>query len=202
MRKACGLMRMTSHRSGQIVSYKEADNPGGTARQDYSLARENEQQRYGVPKLPSVAAVALAIAIAVSGCGSNGSTPAGPTPVNPVKPEVPHVAGAYSGSISAWFGETALGTYQSTLTVTQVDNRVEIQGDVDGGRVIIETTSGTIEPDGRVTSTGPLKDSPTCGARERVSEDVRFVGDRLELAETWDSAECERARFEGEWTRN
>ena len=56
--EACGLIRMTSYRTGQVISYKTADNPAGTApgtpRQDYPIEGEDEH-RSGVHELPSVA---------------------------------------------------------------------------------------------------------------------------------------------------
>ena len=57
MCEACGLVRMTSYRIGQVVSYETAENRAGTAagtqQQDLVLS-VGERQASGVHELPSV----------------------------------------------------------------------------------------------------------------------------------------------------
>ena len=152
-------------------------------------------------------AIVICCALAAISCGSENTGPTAPTmpPTTvtpPTQPSVPAVAGAYTGEVTAWLNDSELGTFPVNATVTQEGDQVTMDGNVEGGVLRFERTTGTIASDGTWTPNDPLSESEACGHREWLEHHGVFRNGMYESEHSYDSEHCGVWRFEMSLTRN
>ena len=147
--------------------------------------------------------VLLALALVVSACG--GDTPTAPSPS---VPQIPQVAGTYTGPVTFTFSALQLEeTGTGRFVVVQSGSELTISGSVTvaGETNELIATTGTVNATGFYTPTSGgsevAEDDPTCGAITNYSESLNFIGRTLRVTASWQTAECGRFDISGTLTR-
>ena len=148
-------------------------------------------------------AVVLALALVVSACG--GDTPTAPSPS---VPQIPQVAGTYTGSLQ--FSAPSLdftATTPANVTVVQAGSQLTITGTLtfDGTPSEVPAITGTVNATGFFTATGGGsslgEDDPTCGTLTPTAFTITFSGNTLRWVEQVGTSLCGNVELSGTLTR-